>query len=50
MNRFRCASGSRLRSSLRGEASNLRQLEILIAAVKFMEANWPQKQGTPGSQ
>ena len=39
--RLHVPSGTKLRNSLRSEASNLRQLEILIAAVKFMEANWP---------
>ena len=39
----------RLRYSLRSEASNPRQLEVLIAAVKFMEANWPDKRESPGS-
>ena len=34
-------SGTRRRCSLRSEASNSRQLEVLIAAVLFMEANWP---------
>ena len=42
MNSFRTRlsvpSGKRLRGSLRSEACNLRQLEISIAAVKFMEA------------
>ena len=36
-------SGTRLRCSLRSEASHPRQLEVLIAAVKFIEANWPLK-------
>ena len=33
----------RLWHSLRSEANSRQQLEIFIAAVKFMEANWPQK-------
>ena len=32
--------GTRLQCSLGSEASDPRQLEILNAAVKFMEANW----------
>ena len=34
-------SGTRLRCSLKSDGSNCRQLEVLIAAVKFMEVNWP---------
>ena len=37
-------SGTRLRRSLRSEASNPRQLKILVTAVKFMEANWPSSE------
>ena len=46
MHTFTCALkrvpfGTRLQCSLGSEASDSRQLEILNAAVKFMEANWP---------
>ena len=41
MNTFTVPSGARLQCSLRSEASDPRHLEILNAAVKFMEANWP---------
>ena len=44
MNTFRCVfkNAAEKHSQKRGKrASNFRQLEILIAAVKFMEANWP---------
>ena len=34
--------GTRLQCSLGSEASDRWQLEILNAAVKFMEANWPK--------
>ena len=43
MNSLGVHSGTRLRSSLRSEASNPRQLKVLIAAVRFLEANWPLK-------
>ena len=36
--------GTRLQCSLGSEASDPRQLEILNAAVKFMEANWPSEE------
>ena len=39
--RLRVPFGTRLQCSLRSEASEPRQLEILNAAVKFMGANWP---------
>ena len=39
--RLRVPFGTRLQCSLGSEASDPRQLEILNAAVKFMEANWP---------
>ena len=39
-------SGARLQCSLRNEARVPRQLEILNAAVKFMEANWVQNEET----
>ena len=38
-NTFMCA----LWNEAGSEASDLRQLEILNAAVKFMEAKWPSK-------
>ena len=41
MNTLRVPSGMRLLCSLRSEASDPRQLGILKAAVKFMQANWP---------
>ena len=41
MHTLRVPFGTRLLCSLRSEASDPRQLEILNAAVKFMEANWP---------
>ena len=36
-------SETKLRCSLRSQPIYLRRLEILIAAVKFVEADWPQK-------
>ena len=41
MNTLRLPSERRLRCSLRSEASYPAELEILIAAVKFGEADWP---------
>ena len=43
--RLRLPSGARVQFSLRREASGPRPLEILNAAVKFMEANWSSKSG-----
>ena len=39
-----------MRRCLLSEARNLGQLEVFIAVVKFMEANFPSRWGTPGSQ
>ena len=39
LHRFICALRNEAKRSLRDEASNARQLEIVIATVKFMEAN-----------
>ena len=38
---LRVPFGTRLQSGLGSEVSDPRQLEILKAAVKFTEANWP---------
>ena len=41
MHTFTVPFGTRLLCILRSEASDPRQLDILNAAVKVMEANWP---------
>ena len=48
MNSFRCALWNEaLRCSLRSEANNPRQVEVLIAAVKIMEAKLALKLRIP---
>ena len=32
---------TRVKCIIKSEASNPRQLEVIIAAVKIMKANWP---------